>query len=172
MEPATWAHAARFCRPTPEQSLQREVLAAQDVAASRGAALEGEDVAPRHVVNVDHVDDGVHEPRDPTVQEVENEPAAGCRRTIAGASGKVGKRCKHGQTLSAARQDLVPCDVLGTFVRAEEVVHVRVGELVDSLGRAGAVQSQCADSARVDDALDTGLPCRLQHISGTPTLIS
>ena len=58
-----------------QQFLQGQVLPTEDVAPPGAALLEGQHLPGRHVVDVGHVQHGVHVGRHAAVQEVEDELA-------------------------------------------------------------------------------------------------
>ena len=118
-----------------EHLLERHVLPAQDVAAPGPPLLEHEHLPRGQVVDMRHVQHGVHEGRHATVQEVEDQLAGRGGGAIPGPDRerREDQRCR--QPLGDGPQDLVLGHVLGPLVGAIEMSDVRKGPLV---GRAGA----------------------------------
>ena len=69
---------------------QAEVLAAEDVAAPDRAALRRQQMALGHVVDVDHVEDGVDVGRHLAVEEADDRSPGGRRGAVPSPTGNVG----------------------------------------------------------------------------------
>ena len=125
---------------------QAEVLAAEDVAAPDRAALRRQQMALGHVVDVDHVEDGVDVGRHLAVEEADDRSPGGRRGAVAVAD----RERRLGQhdvgALGGQAKGLVLGDVLRALVGPVELFDVRVGAL-DGVGAAPVVEADRADGA-------------------------
>ena len=111
-----------------------QVLPAEDVAPSGAALLERQHLSGRQVVDVGHVQHGVHVGRHAAVQEVEDQLAGRRGRAVPGPD-REGRQHQRGrQTLGDGAQHLVLRHVLGPLVGAVEMPDVGKRPLV---GRSG-----------------------------------
>ena len=118
-----------------EQLLQGQVLATEDVAPPVRPVLQRQHLPGGHVVDVGHVQHGVHVGRHAAVQEVEDE-LAGRRGGPVPRPDREGRQDQRGrQALGDGAQHLVLGHVLGALVRAVEMTDVGEGALVGRGGR-------------------------------------
>ena len=133
---------------------QRQVLPAEDVAPPVAALLERQHLPGRQVVDVGHVQHGVHVGRHAAVQEVEDELAGGRGSAIPGPDREGREHQRGRQALGDGAEHLVLGHVLGALVGAVEMPDIGEGALVGRVRARDVLEPERADGAGVDQPLD------------------
>ena len=145
---------------------QAHILAAEHVAFSDHAAFESQQMAGRHIVDVDDVEAAIDVGRYAARGGLDDHPPRGRRLDVAGTHRRGGIDDDNGDTLVRDQTaDLRLGPKLGLFVGADHVGEGNGGFLVR---RASAgPQAEHPDAAGVDDTRRPGLSGGAQYVAGT-----